>query len=77
MDPAAYTYRPLPFLATLRRAIGAVRSKQDSILTLVDELPALSPRDRKSTRRFLEKFFAEAEKEDRLLASFKRRCIKH
>ncbi len=61
---------------TLRRALGTVRSKETDILTIVDELPALSSRDRKSTRRYLEKFFAEARKEDRLLASFKRRCIK-
>lgn len=60
---------------TVRSALREVKSRRNDIMTLVDSLPALTPRDRKKTARYLEKFFEEAEDEAKLLKEFERRCV--
>lgn len=61
--------------AVLTEALRTVVSHRDAILNVVTDLPGLSEKNRKNQRRYLEKFFAIAGKEDKLLSQFERRCL--
>jgi hypothetical protein len=59
----------------LRTAIQKVRSHEADFGKIVDSLPAISKSARKKMNRFLDRFFKEARKEDKMLKSFERRCL--
>jgi hypothetical protein len=59
----------------LTEALRTVVSHRDAILSVVTELPGLSGKNKQRQHRYLEKFFAMAEKEDKMLNEFERRCL--
>jgi hypothetical protein len=59
----------------LRAAIRSIRDKRGEILDLADTLPGLEPKNAAQARKFLDRFFEQAENEDKLLRSFERRCV--
>ena len=59
----------------LSGAIQTIRSHQSDFRTIVDNLPALSEREKKKAHRFLERFFDEAENEEKILKEFEQRCL--
>lgn len=61
--------------AYLAEALRTVNSRRGEILAIVWEIPGLETKNRERAAEFLEGFFEKAENEDRLLASFERRCI--
>ena len=60
----------------LRRALREIRDRRRQILSLPAEVPGLSPKNVATATGFLDRFFEKAEREDRLLRSFERRCIR-
>ena len=59
----------------LEAALDLVISKRQPIVELIEALPLLSGKDKQRRISYLEKFFGKAEKRDKLLKSFERRCI--
>ena len=59
----------------LRQAIQTIRSHQDDFKTIVDNLPVLNEADNKKTYRFLDKFFEEANDEEKIVKSFEQHCL--
>lgn len=59
----------------LADAVANVNRKRDEILAIVDELPGLSGKDRKSRRRYLERYFESAADEAALLDGFEKACL--
>lgn len=61
--------------ATLAEALHAVVGQRDNISAVISELPGLSEKSRKKQYRYVQDFFAAAEKEGKLLKEFERRCL--
>jgi len=61
--------------AVLTEVLRTIVGQRDAILGVVTELPGLSEKIRQSQHGYLEKFFAMAGKEDKLLREFERRCL--
>ncbi|MEM7503451.1 MAG: hypothetical protein AAF417_15475 [Pseudomonadota bacterium] len=59
----------------LRGAMQDIKARKDSILAVVHELSELSAKDRDTTAKYIERFFEQAEDEDKLLRGFERRCL--
>lgn len=59
----------------LAGALVDIRGKRSDILGVLDDLPGLSPKDRKSRRSYLERFFDKAENEEKLLRNFEKACL--
>ena len=59
----------------LREAMQDIKARRESILAVVNELPGLAEKDRDTTAKYVERFFEQAEDEDKLLRSFERRCL--
>ena len=60
----------------LRSALQHIKSLQSEILGIPGSTPGLKPHDVSGTQKYLEKFFIEAEDEDRLLDRFAATCVK-
>ena len=56
-------------------AIQTVNSHKAEILAVPSEIPGLTDRDVKALGKYLNKFFAAAENEEKLLKLFERRCL--
>ncbi len=61
--------------AVLTEALRAIVSQRDAILGVVTELPGLSAKNRQRQLHYLDKFFAMAAKEDKMLDEFEWRCL--
>ena len=61
--------------AAVREALRAVVSRRDAIMAEVATLPGLNAKNRERQQRYLEKFFAKAANEGKLLKEFERRCL--
>jgi hypothetical protein len=61
--------------APLREAILTSVALQPEIEKIFDDLPVLDEKDLEKDRKFIAKYFARAENEDRLLREFRRYCI--
>lgn len=61
--------------AALRTALAKVTSRRDAILELYRGAPVLSDKDRARGTRFLESFFRKAERPEKLLEMFERKCL--
>ncbi len=61
--------------AVLTEALRTVVGHRDAILSVVSELPGLSAKNKQRQHSYLEKFFAMAEKEDKMLDEFEHRCL--
>jgi len=59
----------------LRNALHAVVLRRNHILGVVSGLPYLSEKHIESRIAYLDKFFERAQKEDKLLREFERRCL--
>jgi hypothetical protein len=59
----------------LRHAIQTIRFHQADFRTIVDNLPVLNEGKRKKIHRFLDRFFEEANDEEKMLRSFEKRCL--
>lgn len=59
----------------LMNALTAVRSKQDEILAIFDDLPGLSLKDVNKSKKYLRGFFDRAQDPQKMLASFEARCL--
>jgi hypothetical protein len=59
----------------LRSAIQKVRSHETDFQRIVDNLPVISKSVKTKMRGFLDKFFKEANNEDKILESFEKRCL--
>ena len=59
----------------LREAMRDMKARRGSVLAVVHELSGLSDKDRDTTAKYVERFFEQAEDEDKLLRSFERRCL--
>ena len=60
---------------TLGKALDTVVSKRQDIASLIDALPVLSDRNKRSRISYLDQFFRAAAKEDKLLERFEKRCL--
>ena len=60
---------------TLNKALDTVVSKRDDIAALIESLPLLSDKHKRSRMSYLDQFFRAAEKEDKLLTRFENRCL--
>ena len=59
----------------LRNAIRHIQAHRDAIRQVITDLPGVDQRTKKSKLRFLDRFFKEAEKEDRLIEKFMDDCL--
>lgn len=59
----------------VREALRAVVSRRDAIMAEVAALPGLNAKNRERLQSYLEKFFATAANEGKLLKEFERRCL--
>lgn len=59
----------------LRGALNDIKAREAEILDVIRQLPVLPAKDTKATLKFIEKFFAQASDEDKLIQSFERRCL--
>jgi hypothetical protein len=59
----------------LLNAIRAIAGEKNDILGVVTQMPGLPGKDIEKATRFLEKFFEQADKADKLARSFERRCL--
>jgi hypothetical protein len=60
---------------TLREALHTVVAARQDIAALIESLPVLSDKNKRSRTSYLEQFFRAAEKEDKLLKRFENRCL--
>jgi len=60
---------------TLKKALHTVVSKRQDIVELIESLPVLSDKDKQRRIAYLDQFFRDAEKEDKLLKRFENRCL--
>jgi hypothetical protein len=61
---------------SLAPALRQIKERKTEVLNVVRYLPGLSPKERRTSLEFLERFFDRAEDEDKLLRSFERRCLR-
>ena len=59
----------------LTEALRSINALQPQILGVVNELPGLSLKDVDSTSEYLQKFFRQADDEEKMLRLFERRCL--
>lgn len=59
----------------LSSALAEVRAKRDEILAVIDELPGLSAKEVRSSKKFLQGFFDRARDPEKLLNRFESRCL--
>ncbi len=59
----------------LKGALGIINSRRTDILDSINQLPDVSPKDIEATTKYLEKFFARASDEDKIMQLFERRCL--
>ena len=59
----------------LEQALHSVVSKKQDIAALIESLPVLSDRNKRSRMSYLDQFFRIAAEEDRLLERFEKRCL--
>ena len=59
----------------LEDALNAIKARRGDILGVISQLPMLSQKEIKTTVKYLERFFDEAEDADKMLRSFERKCL--
>ena len=59
----------------LKKALQKFKVRKDAILNVIHELPGLSDKDIRDKSKYLNRFFEQADDEDKLLRSFRRRCL--
>lgn len=59
----------------LRAALSNIKARRADILDVIRQLPGLTEKDIEATLEYVEKFFARADDEDKLLKSFERKCL--
>jgi len=59
----------------LKNALGAIKAQRTDILEVIKQLPRLSQKNIKAKTKYLDKFFDQANNEDKILKSFERRCL--
>ena len=59
----------------LEQALDAIVSKQPDMNALIRALPVLSDKDKERRIGYLDRFFRAADKRDRLLGRFEKRCL--
>lgn len=59
----------------LKKALDNVLSKRQDIAALIESLPVLSDKNKRSRMSYLDQFFRAAEKEGKLLKRFENRCL--
>ncbi|MDH4071785.1 MAG: hypothetical protein OEV41_01625 [Gammaproteobacteria bacterium] len=60
---------------SLAGALASINAKQAEILAVFDSIPGLGEKDANSAKRFLDRFFREAENEKKLVTRFERSCV--
>ena len=60
--------------AILRETLQLIRQNRENIIHIINELPLLTAKQKKQKIGFLEKTFAEAENEDKLIRMLEQRC---
>ncbi|MGI9288451.1 MAG: hypothetical protein ACR2P1_23900 [Pseudomonadales bacterium] len=58
----------------LQVAVRQLKSQRTEIINLLDQVPGLSSREVKKVNRFLDRFFVDADKEDKLIDEFVAEC---
>ena len=58
----------------LQVAVRQLKNQRTDIIDLLDQVPGLSSREVEKQTRFLERFFVEAEEEDKLIDEFLAEC---
>ena len=59
----------------LRDALSAIKARRADILGVISQLPVLSQKDIKATTKYLERFFVQANDEDKIVHLFERKCL--
>ncbi len=59
----------------LKGALAEIRAKQDEILAVFDDIPGLSEKEIKTSKKFLQTFFKRAGDQEKLLKRFESRCL--
>ena len=59
----------------LENALGAIKARRADILGVISQLPALSQKEIKATKKYLERFFDQANDEDKIVRLFERKCL--
>lgn len=60
---------------SLRGALDHIVQHKPALMRVVDELPLLTAKDKANKKRYLEGFFKQAKKPERLVNQFDRRCL--
>lgn len=58
----------------LAPALRYIKERKTEILTVIRDLPGLSPKERKKSLAYVDRFFTEAGDESNMLRSFERKC---
>jgi len=59
----------------LKNALGTVKARRADILGVISQLPVLSQKEIKATKKYLERFFVQASDEDKIVKLFERKCL--
>ena len=59
----------------LAAAVAKINAKRPEILAVFDSIPELNEKDAETAKRFLERYFREAENEQKLVSRFEKSCI--
>ena len=59
----------------LKDALSAIEARRADILGVIRQLPVLSQKDIEATIKYLERFFVQANDEDKIVQLFERKCL--
>ena len=59
----------------LEDAVRAIEARRADILGVIRQLPVLSQKDIEATMKYLERFFVQANDEDKIVQLFERKCL--
>jgi hypothetical protein len=59
----------------VKAALGSINARKTAILDSINQLPGVSQKDSDATIAYLQKFFARASNEDKIVQQFERRCL--
>jgi hypothetical protein len=59
----------------LKNALGDIQARRVDILDVINQLPGLSEKSIKKTKKYLDQFFSQANDVEKTARSFERRCL--
>jgi len=59
----------------LKDALSNIMARRSDIMSVIDDLPGLSPKETKTTAKYIDQFFVRASKTGKILKQFERKCL--